>query len=385
MNKIQAIVLVLTVLLLPGCKKNSVPELGWTRTYGGSGGDAGYSVRQTSEGGYIVAGVTGSYGAGDNGLWLVKTDTCGDTVWTRTYGGTDCGKGGCVQQTQDGGYVIVGTTMCGAPGTGVWLVKADGLGRREWARTFGDCAQGNAVQQTRDTGYIVTGWVADADNYDVWLIKTDANGTAVWARTYGGSREDMGYAVRQTADGGYVVAGSTMSYGAGVRDVWLVRTGANGDTLWTRTFGGTSADWAQSVQQTQDGGFIVAGSTFSYRADGSDFWLVKTDSAGSRVWDRIYGGSGLNYGCSVQQTVDGGYVVAGRTEPHRTSSFDVWLIRTDTCGGTIWTRAFGGSRDDMGWSVQQTRDGGYIIAGSTESFGAGGSDLWLLRTDAEGR
>ncbi len=376
-------------LLAPGCKRDHETGAGWAKTFGGTKDDWGNSVRQTSDGGYIIAGATDSYGAGNDDLWLVKTDSSGDTIWTRTYGGTNSDVGSAVEQTRDGGYVIVGTTMSyDLLSCDIWLSKSDVLGNRVWMRTFDlrDWAEGYAVQQTQDEGYIIAGDAVGEDHYDdVWLIKTDANGASVWTKTFGGSSEDVGRAVQQTNDGGYVVAGSTMSFGAGGRDVWLIRTDASGDTLWTRTYGGTRDDWAQSVQQTQDGGCIIAGSTFSHRSDGCDFWLVRTDSAGVMVWDKTYGGSGLNYGCSVQQTLDGGYIVTGRTEFRGAGSVDVWLIKTDDGGNTVWTRALGGPHGDMGWSVQQTRDGGYVIAGSTESYGAGGADVWLVKTDAEGR
>ena len=217
-----------------------------------------------------------------------------------------------------------------------------------------------------------------AGELDVWLVRTDATGDTLWTRTYGGSSDDFGFSVQQTADGGFVVAGYTYSFGAGNADVWLIRTDTNGDTLWTRTYGGNGQDLGHSVQQTADGGFALAGS--------GDAWLIRTDAQGDTLWTRTYSGSGWAVGRSVQQTADGGFVVAGETNSSGTGSADLWLIRTDANGNTLWTRAYGGPNGDNGWCVQQTSDGGFIVSGTADfgSFGAGHDDVWLIKTDSLG-
>jgi hypothetical protein len=266
---------------------DNIPELEWDRTFGGAGSDWAFSVQQTTDGGYIIAGSTDSYGAGGYDSWLIKTDSHGNKVWDRTFGGTEDKVATSVQQTSDGGYVMTGVT------SGGYEVWAGG---------------------------------------DVWLIKTDSGGNKVWERTFGGAEGDGGYSVEQTTDGGYIVAGVTYSYGAGGDDVWLIKTDSGGNKVWDRTFGGVKSDggWSVQVQQTSDGGYIIAGSTESYGTGRADFWLIKTDSGSNKVWDRTFGGAEDDRSWSVQQTSDGGYVVIGCTESYGAGMGDVWLIKVGT-------------------------------------------------------
>jgi len=377
-------VIISILLLLAG-----VCLAGWERTYGGGSYDKGRSVAQTSDGGYIIAGYTYSFGAGNYDVYLVKTDAVGDTIWTRTYGGSDRDDGYSVAQTSDGGYIVAGyTESFGAGSKDVYLVKTDAVGDTIWTRTYGgsDWDEGYSVAQTSDGGYIVAGRTESfgAGSADVYLVKTDAVGDTIWTRTYGGSDNDRGYSVAQTSDGGYIVAGVyDYDLEAGTGDVYLVKTDAVGDTIWTRTYGGNDNDMGYSVAQTSDGGYIVAGWTESFGAGGDDVYLVKTDAVGDTIWMRTYGGSGDDVGFSVAQTSDGGYNVAGWTESFGVGGDDVYLVKTDAVGDTIWTRTYGGSGDDGGASVAQMSDGGYIVAGETESFSAGGSDVYLIKTNAD--
>ena len=209
-------------------------------------------------------------------------------------------------------------------------------------------------------------------------------GDTIWTRTYGGSDDDAGWSVAQTTDGGYIIAGWTESFGAGMEDVYLVKTDVEGDTLWTHTYGGSSTDWGYFVAQTTDSGYIVAGRTASFGAGSSDFYLVKTAPDGDTIWTRTYGGTDSDYGYSVVQTTDGGYIVAGGTRSFGAGEYDVYLVKTDALGDTIWTRTYGGSDYDGCRSIVQTSDGGYIIVGETKSFGAGLHDVYLIKTDSLG-
>jgi parallel beta-helix repeat protein len=309
--------------------------------------------------------------------------------WNRTFGGSSYDYGSSVQQTTDGGYIITGYTHSyGAGSDDVWLIKTVANGTKDWSRTFGDSAndQGSSVQQTIDGGYILTGHTHSygVGAADVWLIKTVANGTKDWSRTFGGPVGDRGYSVQQTTDGGYIVAGSTASFGAGGYDVWLLKTAANGTADWNSTFGGPSHDYGYSVQQTADGGYIVAGSTNSYGAGSGDVWLLKVAANGTEEWNSTFGGLSDDVGHAVQQTTDGGYIIAGSTNSFGAGSGDVWLLKTAANGTEEWNSTFGGFSDDIGYSVRQTIDGGYIVAGSTHSYGAGSGDVWLLKTAANG-
>jgi len=358
----------------------------WTRTYGGSESDKGYSVQQTTDGGYVFTGTTQSFGAEGNDVYLIKTDANGDTVWTRAYGGINSDDGRSVQQTTDGGYIIAGyTNTFGAGNYDVYLIKTDAGGDTLWTGTFGYgdeiSDQGQSVQQTFDGGYIVVGHTGREGNNDVYLVKTDAAGDSLWTRAYGGSESDKGLSVQQTADSGYIVAGYAQSFGAGGSDIYLLKTDASGDTLWTRTYGGSEDDEAYSVQQAIDGGYILAG--FTMEEDDENLYLVKTDANGDIVWTRTYGGSSTDWGYSVQQITDGGYVIAGYTRSFGAGSYDVYLLKTDSNGDTLWTRTYGGTDTDRGYFVQQTTDGGYIVAGQTRSFGAGNYDFYLLKIAGE--
>jgi hypothetical protein len=359
----------------------------WSQTYGGTENDEGWSVVQTVDGGYAVAGYTNSYGAGAWDVWLIKTDTSGTAQWNQTYGGTDYDAGWSVVQTSDGGYAVAGyTNSYGAGWSDVWLVKTDASGTLQWNQTYGGTVTdvGFSVVETSDGGYAIAGYTFSygAGSADVWLVKTDANGNEQWNQTYGGTSADEGYSVVETVDGGYAVAGYTTSYGTGSADVWLVKTDSAGMVQWNQTYGGTDYDAGWSVVQTSDGGYAVAGYTTSYGAGWSDVWLVKTDASGNEQWNQTYGGTDWDEGWSVVQTSDGGYAIAGDTTSYE--YYVVWLVKTDASGTLQWNQTYGGTDEDVGRSVVETVDGGYAVAGYTDSFGAGGSDVWLIKTDEYG-
>jgi len=352
----------------------------WERNYGGASDDYGESVQQTSDGGYVVAGST--YLGNEWQVYLIKTNGFGDTLWSRTYGGAEVDGGYSVKQTTDGGYIVAGETYSFGNGAQVYLVKTNATGNTLWTRNYGGTLQdfGYSVQQTQDGGYIVAGETYSFGNgAQVYLVKTNATGDTLWTRNYGGTDDDYGESVQQTSDGGYIVAGYTRSFGDS-NQVYLINTNASGDTLWTRTHG-TAGERGYSVQQTTDGGYIVAGYTGSF---GNLFqvYLIKTNASGDTLWTRNYGGTSEDFGSSVQQTQDGGYVVAGYTGSFGNGS-QVYLIKTNGFGDTLWSRTYGGAEVDGGYSVKQTSDGGYIVAGTTSSFG-NGWQVYLIKTDANG-
>ena len=366
----------------------AAPEEEWNVTFGGADGDVAEAVQQTADGGYILAGFTYSYGAGGKDVWLVKTDSSGNKQWDKTFGGTSIyERAYSVQQTADGGYILAGYTQSyGAGHSDFWLVKTDSYGNEQWNKTIGetDYEEAWAVQQTADGGYILAGFTYSygAGYSDFWLVKTDSSGNEQWNKSFGGADYDKAQSVQQTVDGGYILAGWTRSYGAGNDDFWLVKTDSNGNKQWDKTFGGVYWDKAYSVQQTMDGGYVLVGYTDSYGVGPSDFWLVKTDSSGNEQWNKTFGGTGDDEAESGQQTSDGGYILAGCTKSYGTGG-DLWLVKTDSDGNKQWDKFFGGTYSDGAKSVNQTADGGYILVGFTRSYGAGESDFWLIRVKRE--
>jgi len=361
----------------------------WEKTIGDIYEDEGSSVQQTSDGGFIITGLTASFGNWFD-VYLIKTDSSGNRQWQNTFGGGDFDIGRSVQQTSDGGFIIAGLTRSfGAGMSDVYLIKTYSSGNPQWQKTFGGSYSDSAysVQQTTDGGYIIAGYIYSFTTFwglDVYLIKTDSAGNSLWQKTIGGSKSDYGCSVQQTSDGGFIIAGYTNSFGAGGYDVYLIKTDSSGNSQWQKTFGGSGDDYGYSVQQTTDGGFIIAGSTESFGAGKNDVYLIKTDSAGNLIWQKTFGVSDDDKGYSVQQTSDGGYIIAGETNSFGAGYNDVYLIKTDSAGNLLWQKTFGGNEYDSAGSVQQTSDVGYIIAGYTYSFGAGSSDVYLIKVCSDG-
>jgi hypothetical protein len=312
-----------------------------------------------------------------------------DAIFNATFGGANQDVARSVVRAVDGGYVTAGWTMSfGTASADFWLVKTDASGNLQWNRTYGGAGEDKAysVQKTSDSGYIVAGSTASYGSGldDSWLVKTDANGVMQWSRTYGGVNNDYSFCVRQADDGGYVLAGYTDSFGAGSSDFWLVKTDGDGNMQWNKTYGGTGEDRAFSADQTVEGGYVIVGETDSYGAGNLDFWIVKTDSTGNDLWSRTYGGSNLDAGRAVKQTSNLGYVIAGWTRSFGAGGADFWLVKVDSSGYLQWNRTYGGAYDEEAYAIQQTSDGGFIAAGSTTTYGLGGWDFWQVKTDANG-
>ena len=261
----------------------------------------------------------------------------------------------------------------GAGRNDFWLVKVISDGTTQWDKTFGGSNEdlASSVIQTSDGGYALAGHTGSkgAGGSDMWLVKVNSDGTTQWDKTFGGSNADRAYSVIQTSDGGYALAGETYSKGAGRSDMWLVKVNSDGTTQWDKTFGGSDYDLAESVIQTSDGGYALAGRTASKGAGSNGMWLVKVNSEGTTQWDKTFGGSRAY---SVIQTSDGGYALAG------SRAGDMWLVKVNSDGTTQWDQTFGGSNSDYARSVIQTSDGGYALAGSRAG------DMWLVKVNSDG-
>ncbi len=377
---IMAAVLITAIIAGPASAQNPGDTL-WTRTYGGTSGDFSYTIQQTADGGYIVTGYLRSLGADGSDIWLLKTDANGDTLWTRTYGGSDNEHGFSVQQTADGGYIIAGNVYSFRTyRDDVILVKTDADGNSEWIRTYGGSENdyGYSVLQTSDGGYIVAGRTNSfgAGSNDFYVVKTRFNGSSQWERTFGGTDSDGAWSMQHAIDGGYVIVGYTFSYGAGNGDVYMVKIDSDGNPMWTRTYGGSDGEKAYSVQQTVDGGYILTGVTGPLQ--NRDVYLVKTDADGNSLWAQTYGGSGWDFGRSVRPTSDGGYIIAGYGDSYGEGGFDAFVVKTDSDGNSQWIHSYGGAVDDYALSVLQTPDDDFVFAGYTQSFGAGLDDIYLV-------
>ncbi len=374
-------------LLLSFSSTAAAQEVIWAKTYGGYATELGLGICQSSDGGYVIVGITQSFGAGTQ-IYMLKTDALGDTLWTKTYGGWDWDHGTAVQQTTDGGYVIVGWTTSFGNWVQAYLVKTDSRGDTLWTRTYGgpDWDDAIGVHQTSDGGYIFTGgtYSYGAGNDDVYLVKTDPAGVTEWTKTYGGIRDDTGYWVEQTEDGGYIVCGSTESF-APYCGVYFLKTDSLGDTLWTRTWDASGCYFAlgEYADQTTDGCYIATGLSFCNPEPGyaEDLILIKIDANGDTVWTRHFGGDNADAGYAVRETPDGGYLAVGPTGSFGAGEEDVWVIKTDSDGDTLWTRVYGGNGIDVARDALVDSDGNYLVLGWTTSWGAGESDMYLLKID----
>jgi hypothetical protein len=365
------------------------PPTEWNKTYGGAEWEDAKALVQTVDGGYALAGWTTSFGAGNADFWLVKTDASGTEQWNKTYGGTTYDSAYALVQTADGGYALAGDTdSIGAGSWDFWLVKTDSAGTMMWNKTYGgtEWDEAHALVQTNDGGYALAGWTRSfgAGSSDSWLVKTDVNGNEQWNKTYGETSSDFAQAIVQTSDGGYAIAGGTASFGAGDIDFWLVKTDAIGTVQWNKTYGTIAGEWAYALVQTGDGGYALAGATGSFGVYNWDFWLVKTDASGNTQWSKNYGGTKDEEAYALVAAGDGGYALAGYTDSIGAGERDFWLVKTDVHGTYEWSKTYGGTEWEVADTLVETSDGGYALAGLTWSFGAGERDFWLVKTEPWG-
>ena len=348
----------------------------WIKTFDALQARA-YSVQQVDDHGYIVAG-------GRDDAWLIKIDANGNKLWDKIFGGPkDDDEAYSARQTIDGGYIVTGVTQYyDSQNKDVLLLKTDPFGNTVWSKTFGgpDRDQGDSVSLVSDGGYIVAG----ATNYnpdkkkgaEIWLIKTDADGNKVWDKTFGGYPSSWGRSVEKTSDGGFIITGAAQLRGSGLsQTALLIKTDSAGNKEWERTFEDAYTDSeGQSVQQTIDGGYIML--CYKYASTDGGIWLIKIDSQGRKLWDRTFQGSIWTDGDrSIQQTSDGGYIITGLLGANAS------LIKVNSEGNGEWYRTFEGINFG-GISVQQVNDGGYIVAGSNDMMGP--LEMVLIKTDADG-
>jgi hypothetical protein len=358
------------------------PDVTWLRTYGGEGGEEVFAVNSTGDG-YIIAGHTSSYGGGNADFYILKTDTNGDSLWMTVWGTSRQERARDVIACSGGGYAVVGIERIIQDSyPQIVFHRLDAAGTIVNTRNYGHIGNDGAwsIVETSDNGFAIAGItdVSNSGQSDVYLVRTNANGDTSWTRNWGGGDDDEGHCVEQTPDGGFIIAGNTLSYGAGDSDVYLLRIDAFGDTLWTRTYGGSSGDWGRCVRLTSDGGFVIAGHTSSYGAGLSDMYLVKTDAAGDTIWTRTYGLDHYEY-CNAVVEVNNGYTLVGHSQSFGATDKDLYIVRTNLLGDTLWTKVIGEDLEDWGYDIESTADGGYIVAGYTNSYGASDNKALLIK------
>jgi parallel beta-helix repeat protein len=338
---------------------------------------------QTMDGGFALAGYT------DSEMLLVKTDDSGTMQWSQTYNRKQYSLALAVIQTMDGGFALFGYTgSLTLDSNDMWLVKTDATGVEQWNQTYGGTEDdfGLALIQTADGNFVLSGNTESfgAGDRDMWLINTDINGVMQWNQTYGGTGRESTCDLLQTADGGFALVGDTQSFGAGDRDMWLVKTDVDGNVQWAQTYGGIWDDGASALLQTADGNFVLSGNTESFGAGDWDMWLVKTDVNGTIKWNQTYGETETEFAGDIIQTTDGDFLLAGATESFGAGDRDMWLVKTDENGTMKWNQTYGETGTDYASELLQTTDGGFALAGCTDSFGSGDWDMWLVKTDENG-
>jgi hypothetical protein len=410
------------------CLAQSVIQ--WQKSYGGSLADDARSIIQTTDGGYIVAGETyspdgdviGLHGTGDN-AWVVKLNITGTIQWAKCYGGTQgCEDIHSIIQTSDGGYVFAANScsndgdVSGNHGSSdCWVVKLNDTGVIQWQKCYGGSLDdySECIVQTIDGGFILVGTTNSNDgdvsgnhgSQDYWVVKLNDTGAIQWSKCYGGSNLDNALSIKQTTDRGYIIAGLSDSQDGDVTgnhgsqgDAWIIKIDTVGTIQWEKCYGGSNFDGAWSILQTLDGGYIFAGYTASIDGDVignhggvEDFWVVKLSDTGATQWAKCYGGSGDDLAYTILQNSDSTYMVSGystSTDGNVTGNHgyeDFWLIKLNNNGNLIWEKSYGGSSTDEAFSMTKTNDGGYAMAGWSGSHDGdatlnhGSYDFWVVK------
>ncbi|MCB2411128.1 T9SS type A sorting domain-containing protein [Hymenobacter lucidus] len=422
------------------------PTKQWDKTFGGSSEERLWAMQVTRDGGSILGGNSNSGISGDktqanrgeDDYWVVKLDAAGNKLWDKTFGGSGDEYFYAVQQTADGGYLLGGTSASGISGDKTqasngyedfWVVRLDANGNKIWDKTYGgsDDDALTGIQLTSDGGFLLGGYSSSGrsgdktqpsqGSWDVWVVKIYAQGNKIWDRSFGGSSSDFANAMSATRDGGVVLAGESRSPISGDKsqpnqggyDYWIVKLDATGQKQWDRTLGGSGYDEAYGVQQSADGGYILNGITESgisgdktqASRGGRDYWVVKLDAAGMKLWDRTLGGAGSDQGFAVLATSDGGATVGGMSSSGITGDktqvswggSDFWLVRVNGTGTILWDLTLGGTDGDGSLAangIQATSDGGLLVAGESASSssgdktqnGPGMGDFWVVKLTA---
>ena len=378
------------ILLLTNCSLLILnAQTQFQLTIGGLADDNTWPVRQAPDSGFVVAGYTNSFGAGASDFYVVRLSNNNVIQWTKTFGSTGSDILLSMVRSASGGYAISGeTNSFGAGAFDIYAMKLDEEGGLLWAKTFGGAGEdyGECIIQTQEGGYAIGGYTNSygSGDFDDYILKIDSAGNIQWMKTYGTPGYDYALYLIQTSDGGYALCGSTAFSGEGYTDFYIVKTDSNGSIQWSKTIGGAGGDYGSAIAQADDGGFIAAGVTISFGAGEYDLYIVKLDGNGNLLWTKTIGGSDFEYLYSIIKAVDGGIAASGSTASFGAGGDDSYILKLNSAGDLLWNRTIGGVYDDNARSIIQTSDGGYLIGGETGSWGAGNSDIYIIKTDANG-
>ena len=367
------------------------------KNYGGTQNERGYSVKQTSDGGYVIVGSSTSYGAGGSDLWILKVDGLGEFSWSKTYGGQGNDIGRDITQTSDGGYIITGYTKSFSSGgdMDLWLIKTDANGESclysdggtcsenssKWIKSYGTSGNdyGTSVQETSEGDFIVAGKSGRIPS--VFVIKTNSSGEKIWENLYGTGPGDRAQYIIERQDLGFLIVGKENANNVD-DNLCLINIDTDGAEVWHSLYGGGGADGGNHISEVSGGGYIIAGATKSYgNGNWDDLWLVKTSTGGSMEWQKTFGGSYTETGNYTHEKDEGGYMVTGSTESIGQGFYDIWVVSTDYTGNEIYSQTFGGNMDDKAIRGARGNSGELLIIGYTNSFGNGGEDVLLIKID----
>ncbi len=361
----------------------------FAKTFGGSLSDRAACVVQTPDGGTLVAGYTISSGAGGNDGFALKLDNNGAVQWYRVFGGTADDQINSVFTVTDGGFILVGETVSFMSAfSDIYAVKLDMAGNLSWSKYYklSGTEFGSSVVQTADYGFLICGSTDGygAGNNDAIVIKTDFDGNILWVNTYGQALNDYGVSIRAFDDNSSIMAGYTFSGMGGTGDISLIRLFANGNAAWTKYYGGSGLDQPSDLRIASDNGYIVSGTTYSFGLVSGDAYIFKTDGNGFVYWSRSFGGTGLDRSFSVRQAADGKFIAAGVTASFGSGMDDVFLLKLFGDGVFELAKTFGSSSNDAGTSIAPRGGSGFVLAGFTESYGAGGNDIYVVTLKDDG-
>ncbi len=361
--------------------------INWVRAIGGSNGDVGRGIAQLSTGEYLVAGVTQSFGAGQDDAFIIKLNSLGLILWSRAYGGNARDGAYDLIETSDGNYIFAGFTRSMGPGqSDVFVSKIAPDGTIIWASAVGTATLNeiaNAVYECSDGSILIAGIRTVGAQDEALVAKLNSTGGLIWMRAIQGLNDDEAWDIVEALDGNYIVTGLTNTWGAGGDDAFIAKFDPSGNLIWMKVFGGGSTERGTSITNLADGGFMVGGLVESWGNGSRDMMITKFDVNGNWQWSNAIGGPNYDEGIAVDQTTDGGYAMVGnRQDPG--NAWSVVSAKLDPSGGFLWGNYVGGPNFENGWGITATTDGGYAWVGESNSWGVGGDEVLAAKFISDG-